>query len=171
MVAPIANDCTEDQAEETSTAGVPQLRRSVRTKKPTFKILVQDLTSRRRGMHTTVIDFQFGQGDDSEPYDYQEAMAHPRSTQWLKGVAEELTSMKTNHTYKILILPVSKREIPCRWVFKAKRDANGQIIRYKAGLVAKGYAQQYGINYEETYALTAKFDTLCVLLALAVFND
>jgi len=62
--------------------------------------------------------------------------------------------------------------ISSRWVFKYKRNDEGKIIGYRnARLVAKGYTQQFGIDYKETFALTLKQDSLRIITALAVQNN
>jgi len=61
--------------------------------------------------------------------------------------------------------------ISCKWVFKVKRDARGKIIKYKARLVARGFQQVEGMNYEEAWAPVAKYTSLRILLANAGVND
>jgi hypothetical protein len=62
-------------------------------------------------------------------------------------------------------------ELESQWVFKIKRDSTGSVSRYKARLVAKGFKQQYGIDYEETFAPTLNLSSVRLLLTLATHFD
>lgn len=64
-------------------------------------------------------------------------------------------------------LPIGRKSIGCKWIFKFKYNADGSVERYKARVVAKGYAQNKGIDYNETFAVVAKMTSICTLLALA----
>lgn len=63
----------------------------------------------------------------------------------------EYEAFMNNHTWQTVNLPKTERAIGCKWVFTVKRDANGQVQRYMARLVAKSCSQQYEINYSETF--------------------
>ncbi|KAE9266726.1 hypothetical protein PR003_g32022, partial [Phytophthora rubi] len=70
---------------------------------------------------------------------HAEATTRQDQDEWKKAIASELESLIVNKTWKLLPKPAQQRPIGCRWVFALKRDEKGQVVRYKACLVAKGY--------------------------------
>lgn len=68
-------------------------------------------------------------------------------------------------------MPQDKNIVSCKWVFKIKRNPDGSIDKYKARLVARGFTQQEGIDYEETFAPVMKFNTLGIIQALSHQHD
>ncbi|GJW28693.1 retrovirus-related pol polyprotein from transposon TNT 1-94 [Tanacetum coccineum] len=84
---------------------------------------------------------------------------------------EELNQFVANDVWELVPLPISQSVIGTKWVFRNKLDENGIVSRNKARLVAQGYNQQEGIDYDETYALVARLESIRILLAIACAND
>ena len=84
-----------------------------------------------------------------------------------KAMAAEHESLMKNQTWDLTPLPSGKKPIGCKWVYKVKYKADGTLDKYKARLVAKGFSQREGIDYEETFAPTAKMSTIHLVLAMA----
>ena len=80
---------------------------------------------------------------------------------------EEIYSIKRNGTWELVDLPKGKKPIGLKWVFKLKRNPEGKVVKHKARVVAKGYVQKHGIDYEEVFAPMARIETIWVLSALA----
>jgi Reverse transcriptase (RNA-dependent DNA polymerase) len=98
-------------------------------------------------------------------------MKLPDADQWREAMEAELNLIAANDTWSIEDLPQGRKPIGCRWVFKIKRDAKGDIEHYKARLVAKGFSQTEGIDYHETFAPVAKFNSIRTLLAIAAQHN
>ena len=71
-------------------------------------------------------------------------------------------------TWELVSLPAGRKTVRCKWVFKKKMNADGTVARYKARLCAKGFTQQYGLDYVDTFSPTVSFTTLRLLFQLAV---
>lgn len=99
-----------------------------------------------------------------EPRTFKEARLDP---DWQKAMQEELEALQKTHTWDLVDLPPNKTAIDCKWVYKIKTRSDGSVERYKARVVAKGYHQEYGIDYEETFAPVARLTTVRSLLAIA----
>ena len=80
---------------------------------------------------------------------------------------EELDTLTKNHTWDLVILPPRQSVVGYKWIYKIKPHFNGAIERYNAYLVAKGFTQEYEIDYEETFALVAHISSVHALLVVA----
>ncbi|XP_076892063.1 putative mitochondrial protein AtMg00820 [Bidens hawaiensis] len=78
---------------------------------------------------------------------------------------EEIESIERNKTWWLVEAPPKLKPIGLKWVYKIKRDEVGKITKYKGRLVAKGYVQKYGIDFEEVFAPVARIETVRLLLA------
>ncbi|XP_059076342.1 uncharacterized protein LOC131875725 [Cryptomeria japonica] len=89
----------------------------------------------------------------------------------IKAMDEEINFIERNQTWELVDLPEGKDCIGVEWVYKTKFNAEGEIDKRKAILVAKGYAQQHGIDYIEIFAPVASLDTIRMVLAIAAQNN
>ena len=104
------------------------------------------------------------------PRNYSEAMTSSHSNDWKQAVKRELDSMRTKRVWEVV--PRTKQKpIGMRWVFKAKQDEHGNVIKFKGRLVAKGFAQRYGIDFFDVWAPVARYTTIRALLAFAAKED
>ena len=99
-----------------------------------------------------------------EPAGYEEAAKDPK---WIEAMKEELRMIQKNQTWILVDKPNHKKPIGVKWVFRTKLNFDGSVNEYKARLVVKGYAQQFGVDFSETFAPVARLDTIRLLLALA----
>ena len=105
--------------------------------------------------------------DEEEPLSFDEAQ---NSENWLAAMQSEYDAIMKNGTWSLCDLHVGKKAIGCKWVFKLKCKPDGSVDRYKVRLVAKGYAQEKGIDFDETFAPTCHITTIHSVCALAAHN-
>ncbi|GJV73260.1 retrovirus-related pol polyprotein from transposon TNT 1-94 [Tanacetum coccineum] len=90
---------------------------------------------------------------------------------WIEAMQEELLQFKLQEVWTLVDLPNGKRAIGSKWVFKNKKDERGIVIRNKARLVAQGYTQEEGIDYDEVFAPVARIKAIRLFLAYVSFKD
>ena len=81
---------------------------------------------------------------------------------------EELDALHETGTLDLVDLPFGKSAIGCKWVYKIKTRSDGTVDHYKAHLVARGFAHEYGIDYEETFAPMARLSFVKTLISVSV---
>ena len=102
------------------------------------------------------------------PLSYTEAINSDNSIQWDGAMKDELGNLKRNNTFKFVKkVPVGKTVISTKWVFTIKRDSNNNISKYKARIVARGFRQKRGIDFELTFSPTLNIDILKLILSIA----
>ncbi|GJZ49036.1 retrovirus-related pol polyprotein from transposon TNT 1-94 [Tanacetum coccineum] len=105
-------------------------------------------------------DFLF----EIEPKKVSEALKHPG---WIDAMQEELNQFYRNKVWTLVPLPYGKIAICSKWVFGNKKDEHGTTTKNKARLVAQGYSQKEGIDYDETFAPVARMEAIRIFLAFA----
>ena len=103
----------------------------------------------------------------TEPQNVKEAC---KDECWVKAMDDELEQIEKNNTWELVPRPKDKNVIGTKWIFKNKLNENGGVVRNKARLVCKGYAQQEGIDFEETFAPVARLEAIRMFLALSSFQ-
>ncbi|GJS35754.1 putative ribonuclease H-like domain-containing protein [Tanacetum coccineum] len=103
-----------------------------------------------------------------EPKKVVQALKDPS---WIEAMQEELLQFKLQEVWTLVELPNGKRAIGTKWVFRNKKDERGIVIKNKARLVAQGYTQEEGIDYDEVFAPVARIEAIRLFLAYASFKD
>lgn len=104
---------------------------------------------------------------DNEPQSYKQAMEGDNSKEWTDAMKEEYESLIKNNTWKLVDRPNGQSIVSNRWIFKIKRKSDDSIDRFKARLVARGFTQEYGVDYDETFSPVVRFTSIRVILAIA----
>jgi len=121
-----------------------------------------------RGLSDPHIDFAHKLSSYHIPCGVHEALAYKK---WSLAIQEEMEVLNRNKIWNLILLLNEKKIVGCKWVFSIKHKVDSSIKRYKARLVANGYTQTYGIDYQETFSPVAKLNTVRVLLSLAANLD
>ena len=151
------------------TEYLPSVTRSGRVSKPTsesrFHVLIDEDNNLR---HTSGELLALREKQSLfTPETYKQAVSCPDSARWVQAMEEELKSHSINGTWKPEDCPRDQSPITAKWVFAIKTDENNKPIRYKARLVARGFQQHEGVDYDETFAPVTKMKSVKLLLSLA----
>lgn len=126
----------------------------------------------RNNIHKKTTKFNLTATLETDPHwipsTWQQAMKHAK---WRAAMCSEFNSTSENHTWNLVEMQRYMNVIGCRWVFTIKYKPNGEIDRYKARIVAKGYHQQPGVDYTDTFSPVIKATTIQTVLGLTVNNN
>ncbi|KAD1540679.1 hypothetical protein E3N88_42653 [Mikania micrantha] len=168
------------EASEGNLGGTSEVRNPI----PTTPIMSQRLergeasgvNKRTRNTPVWLNDYETGEGlseteedlamfsTSEDPRSYDEAR---KESKWMAAMKSEMHSIKKNNTWELVEAPKGVKPIGVKWVFKTKLNEKGEVDKYKARLVVKGYAQRKGIDYNELYAPVARWDTVRSIVAVA----
>ena len=100
----------------------------------------------------------------TEPTKVDEAFLEP---EWIRAMQEELHQFKLNNVWELVNRPDPRKHkiIGTKWIYHNKQDENGLVVRNKARLVAQGYTQVEGTDFDETFAPVARLEAIRILLA------
>ena len=104
----------------------------------------------------------------NEPANIEEALQSPKRDKWMNAMEQEMKSLEENEVWELVKLPKDRKTVGCKWVYKLKSGPDGSIERYKARLVAQGFSQRYGTDYDETFCPVVRLESLRTIIALAV---
>ena len=99
----------------------------------------------------------------SDPQSHSKVAGNPL---WEAPMDEEYSTLMENNTWDLVPLPKGRKLVRCQGIYRKKIDVDGDIIKYKYQLVAKGYSQVHGIGYTETFAPVAKMDSIRLVFAI-----
>lgn len=121
------------------------------------------------GLAERVLDEQeLHLGSVEEPVTFAEAELDQK---WRRAMIEEMSSIEENKTWVLVNPPANCRPIRLKWAYKVKHDKLGNVVKHKVSLVAKGFVQREGINFEEVFAPMARMESVRLLLALAAIKE
>ena len=104
--------------------------------------------------------------DQGEPTTHHEVMMSPNFKKWLQAMKYEMQSMYNNQVWNLVDPPEGAKVIGCKWVHKIKHD-----MTFKSRLVAKGFKQTHGIDYDETFSPVVMLKFIRILLVIAAYYD
>uniref|UniRef100_A0A5S6QQI6 Reverse transcriptase Ty1/copia-type domain-containing protein n=1 Tax=Trichuris muris TaxID=70415 RepID=A0A5S6QQI6_TRIMR len=126
-----------------------------------------------KGIPPQKLSYKVHTAEACEPSSWEEVTNLPpcERDKWMAAAKEEMASLKNREVWELVELPAGRKVISSKWVFKIKRKADGAIDTYKARLVARGFSQRYGEDYDEIFAPVVKHETIRMILSIAAMRS
>jgi hypothetical protein len=165
----VEQDKDEDDQEKSRSSPLPhpRVRQTVQRDHPVNDILgaiEKGVTTRS---HVATFCEQYSFVSSFEPFKVEDTLRDP---DWIVATQEELNNFKRNQVWS-LVERTKQNIVGTKWVFRNKQDEFGVVTSNKARLVANGYSQVEGLDFEETFALVARLESIHILLAYATHHD
>jgi hypothetical protein len=109
--------------------------------------------------------------DNDEPMTYAKAIMDLDSEKWQSAIRSRIDSLDNNQVWNLVDPPDGVKPIECKWIYKKKRDMDGNVHIHKARLVAKGFRQVQGVYYDETFSPVAMLKSIRIILDIAAYFD
>ncbi|GJS65004.1 putative RNA-directed DNA polymerase [Tanacetum coccineum] len=132
---------------------------------------LMDMPTNFDDYYTYLNEADFDLGKCNDPESFEDTITCNQSAHWREAMEDELNSMTKNNVWELAELRKGAKPVGCKWVYKTKLDPNGNVERYKAHLVAKGYTQKEGVDYKETLSPVSRKDSLRIVMALVAHFD
>jgi len=161
---PALSDSNNDESMPTQQ---PELRVSSRATKGQYSIQ----NAQRYNFVFALIGMALLSTELCEPKNLQQAKVSTTWAKWVDAMKIELESIHSNKTWTLVPRPGNRRVLGGKWVYKLKRGPNGEILRHKARWVVRGFEQEYGIDYNETFASVVKPMSYKALFAITAALD
>jgi hypothetical protein len=165
LITPTTHDSTEERGQPTRGPC------SSSDSNPTISSLKMQKTRNLKEIyeHTRPLDLDALYAFVSyQPESFEDAV---KEEAWVKSMDEEIEVIEKNDTWDLVELPEGKNNIDVKWVYRSKFNEKGELQKHKAILVARGFVQQPGVDYGETYAPVASLDTVRAVLVVAAHNS
>ena len=146
-------DTSTDSTPDESSSSQPTVRRSTLQKKTT------DYFGWEANLAGSYVQ---------EPHTVEEVLSTPEKAHWVKAMEKEMKSLQENEVWDLVELPRGRKPVGSKWVFKVKTDEDGNVEHYKARLVAQGFTQKFGADYDETFCPVVRLESIRTLIALSV---
>ena len=164
-------DATNNDLENPVGGKTPRPTRSTRSTHNYSELNKHGFTCLNESTQTSQAFIAALNADTLEPTSYANALQSDHAEGWKEAMNEEVQSLKKNKTWTVVAHPRNTAILKGRWTYKIKRDEKGNVSRYKARWVVKGYEQRFGIDYDQTFAGVAKNSAWKVVLSLAAQLD
>jgi hypothetical protein len=103
----------------------------------------------------------------NEPRSVTEALIGTHAENWLLAMKEELTNLEENEMWDLVKRPTNQKVIGCKWLYALKKNELGEVVKFKSRVVALGYHQSYGVNFQETYSPVMRKQSLRIFFVIA----
>lgn len=168
---PANNSTTEDESDDVFDDTIPDAGAlDSEPNDPSFRTRARVDNGSDRALTRSLrnlVNYHVAYSIIHEPDTYQEAMYSSDAGEWKLAMREEFDSLIKYNTWILMERPPGVKTVDNEWVFKIKQEKKDAPIRYKARLVARGFTQEYGVNYFETFSPVVRFTSNRTILAIA----